>query len=133
MFEINIAYTDYNDVERNEKYAFNISRAELLNWEKDTKGGLELKLNKIIESKDPNEIVGLFTEILQRAYGVKSVDGKRFMKSEEIWKTFEESEAYSELIMRFLQDSDYAAEFINAVIPKLEGFNIPGQNMAVVK
>ena len=51
------------------------------------------------------------------AYGVKSDDGKRFIKNERLREEFASSEAYSVLFMEIVTDADAAAKFINAVIP----------------
>lgn len=80
-------------------------------------GGLQNHLMRIIKTKDTPELVKMFKEIILMAYGEKSPDGKKFMKSDEIRKDFECSEAYSELFMELATNSDSAAEFVNALLP----------------
>ena len=117
MFKKTITYTDYNGDERKEDFFFNLSKAELLEMQLSTNGGLQGFLMKIIETKDMPKLVEMFKEIIMRAYGEKSLDGKHFMKSEEIRRNFECSPAYSELFMELATNSDSAAEFINALLP----------------
>lgn len=117
MLKKTIPYIDYNGTERNETFYFNLSKAELMEMEMGTKGGFAEMLNGIIEAKDAPSIMKVFKDVILKAYGEKSPDGKRFMKSEEISKAFEQTEAYSNLFMELVTDADKAAEFINGIIP----------------
>lgn len=117
MFKKTITYTDYNGDERKEDFFFNLTKAELLEMQLSTSGGLQGFLMKIIETKDMPKLVEMFKEIIMKAYGEKSLDGKHFMKSDEIRRNFECSPAYSELFMELATNSDSAAEFINALLP----------------
>lgn len=49
-------------------------------------------------------------------YGVKSEDGRRFMKSEEISRSFMESPAYEILFEELVTNDKAAADFVNAVM-----------------
>lgn len=118
MLKKTITYTDYNDVERTEDHYFNISKAELVLMESSVTGGMRQRLEKIVKSQDNVAIMETFRDLVHRSYGVKSDDGKRFIKSDELATEFEQTEAYSELIMELLSDADAAANFINAILPK---------------
>lgn len=118
MLKKTITYTDYDDVERTEDHYFNLSKAELIMMDSSVVGGLKQRLEKIIQSKDNVAIMEVFKDLIHKSYGVKSDDGKRFIKSEEIATEFEQTEAYSELVMELLTDPDKAAAFINAIMPK---------------
>jgi len=118
MIKKTITYVDYDGNERTEDCYFNFSKAELVEMNLSTEGGLEAKLRKIIEEKDTPKIVELWKKILLDAYGIKSEDGRRFIKSEEISKEFSQTEAYSNLFMELSFDEEKAIEFVNGVIPK---------------
>lgn len=118
MLKKTITYIDYNDVERTEDHYFNLSKAELVMMENSVIGGMKQRLEKIVQSQDNVEIMEVFRDLIHRSYGIKSDDGKRFIKSETIATEFEQTEAYSELVMELLRDTDKAAEFINAILPK---------------
>ena len=117
MLVKSITYTDYNGTERTEKFLFNISEAELADLETSREGGLRQRLTTIVDAKDQNDIIHEFKRIILFAYGKKSDDGRRFMKSPEISKEFEECPAYSKLFMELSRDSQKALDFINAVLP----------------
>lgn len=113
-----IKYTDYNGVEREEEKYFNFNKAELMEMELTTVGGLSGLIEKIIKTKDYPSLVKMFKGLILDSYGEKSADGVQFEKSESIRKRFEQSEAYSELFMELATNSESAANFINGIIPK---------------
>lgn len=117
MFKKTIKYTDFDGVERKEDFYFNLTKAELLEMQMSIDGGLKGYLERIVKTQSQPELVKMFKEIIMKAYGEKSPDGKRFMKSDEIRQNFECTEAYSELFMELATNSDAAAEFVNALLP----------------
>lgn len=117
MFKKTIKYTDFDGVERKEDFYFNLTKAELLEMQMSMDGGLKGYLERIVKTQSQPELIKMFKEIIMRAYGEKSPDGKRFMKNDEIRQNFECTEAYSELFMELATDSDAAAEFVNALLP----------------
>ena len=118
MLKETIKYTDYDGNEREEDFYFNLNKAELTEMQLSADGGLEKRIQKIVSSQNGKEIMALFKEIILKAYGVKSDDGKRFIKNQEVRDEFEQSEAYSELFMKLVTDADAAQKFINGIIPK---------------
>lgn len=117
MFKKTIEYTDYNGEKRKEDFYFNLNKAELMEMQLSQDGGLQNHLMRIIKTKDTPELVKMFKDIILMAYGEKSPDGRKFLKSDEIRRDFECSEAYSELFMELATNSDSAAEFVNALLP----------------
>ena len=113
-----ISYTDYNGNQRSEDFYFNLNKGEIFNLQFGTEGGLDKAIEKIIQTEDTPKIVKIFQDIILNAYGVKSDDGRRFIKSEELSTEFKQTEAYSELLMELVSDEKKAAEFINSLMPK---------------
>lgn len=113
-----ITYTDYDGLERTEEFRFNLTKAELMDMELTTVGTFSQLLQKIIDEKDLSRLAKLFKEVLLKSYGVKSDDGKRFIKSEELSTAFSQTEAYNVLYMELLSDTEYAVKFINEIMPK---------------
>lgn len=118
MLKKTISYEDYNGVTRKEDFYFNLSKAELMEMEFGQVGGLSVMLQKIIDAKDTKQIIETFKKLILKAYGIKSDDGRRFIKSEEISKEFEQTEAYSILYMELATNDTAAADFVNGIIPK---------------
>ena len=117
MYKKVIKYTDYNGVEREEPFYFNLNKAELVKWEGSTLGGMRAMYDKIIAAQDKEALISLFETIIQRAYGEKSPDGKRFMKSPDILANFTSTEAYSNLFMELASNDESAAAFMEGIMP----------------
>lgn len=118
MLKKTITYTDYNGVERTEDFYFNLTQSELIKMELGTTGGLSEMIKNIVAAQDVPTIVKIFEDILFKAFGEKSADGKKFVKSEQISRDFAATEAYDKLFMELVSNPDSAAAFINALIPK---------------
>lgn len=117
MLKETITYTDYNGTERTEDFYFNLTKAELMEMEMSTTGGLAEMINRIVAAQDAPSIIRIFKELVLKAYGQKSPDGKRFIKSEALSTEFSQTEAYSQLFMKLATDADAASKFVNGIVP----------------
>ena len=117
MLKKTIEYIDYNGVERKEDFYFNLTKAEIMEMEMSTEGGLAEMIEKIVATQNTPAIIKIFKQLVLKAYGEKSPDGKRFIKSEELSSAFEQTEAYSELFMELATNADAAAKFVNGIVP----------------
>lgn len=118
MLKKDITYVDYNGIERTETFYFNLSKSELIEMEYGIGGGLSEMVIRVVNAKDQPSIIKVFKELILKAYGEKSPDGKYFHKSEEISNNFSHTEAYTNLFMELATDEKAAAEFVNGIIPK---------------
>lgn len=118
MLKKTMTYVDYNGTKRTEDFYFNLTKAELMELELTTEGGLVERLQKIVDAKDAPEIIKQFKKIILMAYGKKSDDGKRFEKSEKLSEEFAQTEAYSDLFMLLATNAEEAAKFVNAIVPQ---------------
>lgn len=116
MFIKTITYKDYNGTERTETHLFDINEAEALDMEVGTEGGYSEMLKKLANEKRFPELVKIFREFILKAYGVKSPDGRRFIKSEELSTEFSQTGAFVKLYTELATDSKAAAEFVNGVL-----------------
>ena len=117
MLKLTETYTDYNGVERTEDFYFNLTKAELMEMEMTTTGGMAEMIQRIVNAQDAPSIIKVFKKLILEAYGVKSPDGRRFVKSQELRDEFSQTEAYSNIFMRLSTDAEKAAEFVNGIIP----------------
>lgn len=127
MLKKTMTYTDFNGISRTEDFYFNLTAAEVTEMEMSTVGGLAEMIQQIVAARDVPSIIKIFKDLILRSYGVKSPDGKRFMKSQQISDEFAQTNAFSNLYMELASDADKAAEFVNAIIPPA-----PAQKPAVV-
>ena len=117
MLKKRMTYTNFDGVEVTEDFYFNLTKAEIAEMQM-VSGGISTYIRKIVDAKDSKQIVAVFKELILKAYGEKSEDGRRFMKSPEISANFAATEAYSDLFIELSSDADKAAEFFNAIVPQ---------------
>ena len=118
MLKKTISYVDYNGTKRTEDFYFNLTQAEIMEMEMSTVGGFVEMINRIVEAQDTPSLIKIFKDLILKTYGKKSLDGKRFIKSDEIREAFSQTEAYSQLFMELATNATAAAEFVNGIIPK---------------
>ena len=116
MIKKSIKYVDFNGEENAEVVYFNLTKAELTMLELRMKGGLSAYIKEAIESENNAVIVDVFEKLILEAYGVKSPDGKRFMKSPELRNEFQHSAAYSEIFMEIVTNPTDAENFMKGIL-----------------
>lgn len=126
MLTKEISYTDLNGNQRTDTYYFNLTKAELIEYDSSFEDGVLNYLTFLTKNGDKmkGKLVLAFKDLILRSYGEKTVNG-RFVKSEELREAFAASEAYSELFMEITSSEEAAANFINAIIPQVPN-NKPG-------
>ena len=117
MIKKTVTYTDYNGEQRTETFYFHYTEAEILDMEMSEEGSFADRIQRIIDAKDKTALMKLIKKFVIDAYGVKSEDGKRFMKNDELKTAFLECPAYSDIFMEMVTNDEIAAEFVNGVIP----------------
>jgi hypothetical protein len=119
MYKQIFTYTDYNGVERKEEHYFNLTKSEIVKMQVSEEGGYAEKLQRAVDNNDGRVIMQVIDELIEKSYGVKSLDGKRFEKSEDITRAFKQTPAYDELFMELVTDADKAANFVNGILPEV--------------
>lgn len=134
MIKKTITYTDWNGAERTEDFYFNLTRVECIELEYGFGPGASLteSFSTMVNSNDPGTIIKVVKDVVLKAYGEKSPDGKRFIKSPEIRKSFEENPAFDILYMELLTDSDSAADFMVGIMPAELQENTNGNAKAMI-
>lgn len=119
MLKRTIEFEDYDGNKRKEDHYFNLNKAEVIKW-LTTSG--EYTLDKVLErlasERNGKKIMEIFEDLLRLSYGKKSLDGRKFEKTDEIWNDFYQTEAYSVLFTDLVTDAKKAADFVNKIIPK---------------
>lgn len=117
MLKKTITYVDYDGNKRTEDFYFNLTKAEIAQMSLSQAGGLDRFLNKIAQQQDGAKVANLFWELILKAYGEKSDDGKRFIKSPELSEAFSQTEAFSDLYVEMVQDPQKAVDFCIGIMP----------------
>lgn len=119
MLTKKITYKDFNGNELTEEFYFNLSKPELMEMQLSVDGGFDKFLNKVIEEKDNAKLLNLFKMFILKSFGVKSEDGKRFIKNDAYTEAFTQTNAYSELYMSLVTNTDEAIAFITGIVPEM--------------
>lgn len=125
MYKMTRTYTDYNGLTRTEDFYFNLTKAEVFDLEigvdRGMVGGMSEWLDKLISTVDVPSLADTFKTIILKSYGEKSADGRQFVKVDKnghkLADDFAQTEAFSDMYVEFIIDSDKSAEFINGVFP----------------
>lgn len=125
MLKKTITYTDFDGVERKEDFWFNLTKAEMVEYDAaySDRGGIMKYLTWLVENQKQNELIKAFKDLILRSHGERTSNG-RFVKSQEIRDSFMATEAYSELFMEITANEENASAFINGLfagIPELKG------------
>lgn len=118
MFKRDVTYEDFDGEKVTETFYFNLTKSELIELEVNYEGGLREALERIIKSKDNKLLVAEFKRIVLLSYGIKSDDGKRFIKNDKLREEFAQTAAYDSLFMELATNDGSAADFIKGVVPK---------------
>lgn len=117
MLTETITYKDFNGNERTENFHFNLTQAEVAKMLMSTSGGLQEHIQRIVAAQDAPSIIEEFEKIIKASYGVKTPDGKGFLKRPEDLEMFMATEAYSQLFMKLATDTEYGSKFVNGIMP----------------
>jgi len=82
-------------------------------------GGFAEMITNVIAAQDTPAIIKIFKDLILKAYGEKSPDGRKFIKNKEITEAFSQTEAYSNLFMELATDATSAASFVNGITPSI--------------
>ena len=122
MYKKTITYKDYNGEERTEDFYFHLNQAELTKMQLEIPGGLTGMIDRITQRKSGPDIMEVFNTLIEKSYGVKSPDGRKFVKSKEILDDFLQTEAYNVFFMELVTSADAASDFFNQIIPDMSAF-----------
>lgn len=117
MIKKTVTFTDFDGNKRTEDFYFHLTEQELTEWELSVDGGLSGVLTRIVNSQDTKMLIGIFKDLLVKSYGVKTPDGRGFVKNEEVLNNFTCTQAFSDIYMELATDDKAAAEFVNGVMP----------------
>lgn len=118
MLKKTISYEDFDGVKITEDFYFNLTKSEMVEMELQHKDGLGDTIQRIIAANDTKALLVEFKKLILGSYGVKSEDGKRFIKSKETIDDFTSSAAYDALFMELATNDTAAADFIKGIIPR---------------
>ena len=119
MLKKTVTYEDYDGNEQTEYFYFNLNKVECLELEFGSDPGKSLSesIRVLVNANDMGTVIATIKKILLTAYGVKSPDGKRFVKNDEVRTAFMESPAFEQIYWELVTDAEKAADFIAGIVP----------------
>ena len=130
MLKQKVQYEDFDGATQVETLYFNLNRMELIALQsRYGKEDMAAYIDKLVEDKDIEKVrrdqnYNAYNDIVLRAYGLRSEDGKRFLKSETIREEFKQSLAYDALIEDFHDETRKVLEsFIVGITAHIRGIN----------
>ena len=130
MIKKTVTYFDFDNNERTETHYFHLNQSELIEIALDipddvskTVGNDPNNFDKeavatgLIEKMGQKGIMGFVKDLLVKSYGIKSEDGRRFIKTPELREEFSQTIAFDTIFMELMKDDNAAADFVNGVVP----------------
>lgn len=137
MLAKTVEYLDFDGNKRTETLMFNLTKTEALDIAFDLPDDVKDEISDLPddESKTKEDaamailaklgdkkIFSFIKEIVLKSYGIKSEDGRRFIKKDEngrpLANEFEETLAYDAIMTELMSANETAAmEFVNGVLP----------------
>lgn len=129
MLKKTIKFKDLEGNDLVEDFYFHLSKTELVELDLEMDGGLKGIIERIIKEQDNLKIFHLFKMIIRRSYGERHVDGRRFVKSEDLAVAFLQTDAWEQMFLGFLTDAEDGAKFIQGIVPVDLLENVPVQEV----
>lgn len=119
MLKKTVTYTDYNGIDHTEDFYFNLTKVECMELEFGFGAGdtLSGSIQTLVNAGDMATVIKTIKKIVLTAYGIKSPDGKRFIKNDTVRTEFEENPAFEQIYWDLVTDSEKAADFISGIVP----------------
>ena len=119
MLKKTVTYEDYNGIEQTEDFYFNLTKVECMELEFGFGTGETLSgsIRTLINAGDMATVIKTIKKIVLTSYGVKSPDGKRFIKNDTIRTEFKENPAFEQIYWELVTDAEKAADFISGIVP----------------
>lgn len=127
MLKKTVNYTDYNGEKRTEDVYFNLNELEVVELALDLPDELtdgvsentseQAVAAQMLEKLGRKGIIEFIKSLMKKSYGVKSEDGRSFVKTEKMAEEFTHTAVYSAIITEVMTNDVAAANFVNAIIP----------------
>lgn len=118
MFERKFKFEGFDGKMYEDTWGFYLSKADLLEIQLGTFVGLDALMKRLIETKNGKEIMAIVKEIILKAVGHTSPDGRKFLRNDELRDEFQQTDAYSQLFSELVTDPEKVLDFIFGAVPK---------------
>jgi hypothetical protein len=121
MIKKTITYEDYNGEERTKDFYFHMNQVEFSKLNGEIPGGIEKRMQKVIEDRDEDALLRMIDLLVSRGYGEFN-DDDEFTKvgrnGRPLYEKFVNTDAYDQLIIELIQGENSIVEFLRGMMPK---------------
>lgn len=122
MLKQTVEYTDFDDNKAVETLYFNLTKSELtenlhLKDELEDIQKMIVGEQRSLESTEITKILDLVKTFMRLSYGIRSADGKRFIKTPEQWTEFTQTATYDAFLFSLFEHPDRAIAFMSGILP----------------
>lgn len=126
MIKKTVTYEDFNGVERTEDCYFNLNELELMELAAELPDEMTTAISddpseesaaRVLTSLGTKGIIDFIKKLMLKSYGVKSADGRTFVKNEKVTDEFQYGGAFSAIVVELMTDDKAASDFVNQIIP----------------
>lgn len=117
MLKKEVSYVDYDNNKRTDTIYFNMTKAEIAAMQVKMDGKYIDYLKDLVAGNHIEKLFNVFRNLVLDSYGVKSEDGRRFVKSAELRADFEASIPFSDMLVDLITDPDKMSAFTRAILP----------------
>lgn len=131
MLKKTVTYRDFDNNERTEDLYFNMTQMQLTEFAADLPDDVfdvaseangknvdKIQMaTRISEKLGAKGVIGFIKKLVLDSYGVKSEDGRRFIKNDKLREEFEQTLVFDKFMSDLMSDDEAAANFVNSIIP----------------
>jgi hypothetical protein len=117
MLKKEIHWKGFDGEDVSDVFYFNISMSEVLELEVEAEEPLSDYLQRVVESDNRKDILTAVRRFIDKSYGVRSDDGRSFVKDPIHTAAFRKSLAYDKLIEELLTNEESAQIFMMGIFP----------------
>jgi hypothetical protein len=114
MLRKEIKYKDFDGKDQVDICYFNMSEVEILRYQAENSGYF---FQGIVDAKNLTAVMDEIEKLILLAYGVRSEDGRRFIKNSQVREEFTQTPAFNALFMELTTNEQAASDFVAGVIP----------------
>ena len=123
MLKQTVSYLDFDDNPTQETLYFNLTKTELadnitIKDELDAMQHTFSQERQELTTTEIKQLIDLVKTFMRLSYGVRSADGKRFIKTDEQWTEFTQTAAYDAFLYSLFEDPNKAVVFMTGILPK---------------
>lgn len=122
MIKKTITFEDYEGEQRTKDFYFHMNQVEFAKLNGEVPGGLEHRINEIIQDQDQDAMLRIIDLLVSRSYGERDSEDGSFTKvgknGRPLFEKFINTSAYDNLIIELVSGEKNILNFLSGIMPK---------------